>query len=100
MAYEELSLRLPKKLSAAARAFLRLKGYVSRAVTHSAAELNENHEELMKSKRDEIAAFIAVRNGHKTPNIRQYLINIDLISARITMCWTKTSLILTKQAFK
>jgi hypothetical protein len=60
MVYLELDRRMPKNLAATARAYLRSRAYTTRAVTHTAADLNEEHEKLMTEKRAEIQQLIQV----------------------------------------
>jgi hypothetical protein len=66
LVYEELQLRPPRNIAGAARAFLRKCGYCTRAVTHTASDLNEKHEELIGQFRLDLKRLIEVRMEGKS----------------------------------
>lgn len=61
MVYVSLKKKVPHNLAARTRSILKALKYVKRAVTHTAAQLNPEHENLMKEFREKLDAFVTVR---------------------------------------
>jgi hypothetical protein len=65
MEYQDLGRSLPKNLAATARAYLRSRMYSSGVVTHTASDLNEEHEKLMTEFCQNLQVIIQVRHANK-----------------------------------
>lgn len=59
-AYKSLKKPIPLDLAAKTRQFLKRSNFVTRKVTHTAADLPADHEEKIKVTREEIARVMQV----------------------------------------